>query len=200
MFTSLGVASPNSISLQIPFVSPSAQPLRVDEVIEVNITPTSVIREETTLTQTSEQRTGAKSPEERSGLRETQRLQLPKPPTWANSTQKGDAILPGLTPLPPIPRLQTSQFQFSQYLTPTLLGDAAARVSTLLGEPTVYETGTLGLEETADEDSSSREFTGDNYPSLKVTRQEILKLTSDLGRIPHSFISGEGMDVNQRYH
>ena len=57
VFTSLGVASPNSINPQIPFVSPSAQPLHIDEGIGAITTPTPVIREETTLSQNTEQGT-----------------------------------------------------------------------------------------------------------------------------------------------
>ena len=71
MFASLGVASPKLINRQIPFVSPSAQPLCIDEGIEVSTTPTSVNLEETILTQVPKQGTSTKSPEEHSGPKET---------------------------------------------------------------------------------------------------------------------------------
>ena len=69
------------------------------------------------------------------------------------------------------PLTQTSAFQFSQYLTPSLLGDTTARGSTLLGEPTDYASGAIGLQETSHEDLLQGRFPGDIYPSPNVTRE-----------------------------
>ena len=71
MFTPLGVASPRTTGLQIPFVSPSAQPLSIDEGIEVVTTPASVNREENCSAQEPKQRAELHSPDRRVNLGET---------------------------------------------------------------------------------------------------------------------------------
>ena len=40
-------------------------------------------------------------------------------------------------------------------------------------------------------------FAENTLPNLRVTRQEVLVLSSVLGRIPQTLISGEGVDINQ---
>ena len=193
MFTSLGVASPSSVNFQIPFVSTSAQPLRIDEGIEVVTTPVSVECEENASAQNPEQQTGPQSPSKCVNLGE----ELAATPT----TNMGDfnSISPrditGNYTASPV--TQTAPFQFSQYLTPTLLDDATVEAPTLLDGPANCEIGNLALQETTRTDSSGRNFTGVSYPSLNVTRQEILTLSSVLGRIPQNFMSGEGVDTNQ---
>ena len=193
MFTSLGVASPRTTGLQIPFVSPSAQPLSIDEGIEVVTTPASVNREKNCSAQEPEQRAELHSPDRRVNLGET----VATTPT----TNMGDfnpVLQHDFTGTYPAPQIaQASPFQLGQYLTPTLLDDATGENPTLLDDPANYEIGNLGVQETTRAAPTEGDFTGVAYPSLNVTRQEILTLSSVLERIPQSFMSGEGVGANQ---
>ena len=92
---------------------------------------------------------------------------------------------------------QPPPFIFSQYLSPTLLDDATARTTSSLAGPVGYETGDGGFQGNIPEDPMQEEFTGGISTNLNVTRQEILTLTSFLGRIPQSIISDEGDGAHQ---
>ena len=106
MFTPLGVASPRTAGLQILFVSPSAQPLSIDEGIEVVTTPASVNREENCSAQEPKQRAELHSPDRRVNLGETA--------ATTPTTNMGDfnpvlqMTLPGLILPPKLPRLLLS--------------------------------------------------------------------------------------------
>ena len=53
----------------------------------------------------------------------------------------------------------------------------------------------MEIQEVSHTDPTGRDFLDEIHPN--ITRQKMMTFTSVFGRIPHSFLSGEGMDHNQ---
>ena len=92
---------------------------------------------------------------------------------------------------------ETPTFQFSRYLPPITLNRSTLEDPTLLSNEDIFDTDAMELQGWDESEATTHEFPEGGYHNLNITRQEIMTLTSVLGRIPHDFLSGEGMQPDQ---
>ena len=92
---------------------------------------------------------------------------------------------------------ETPTFQFRRYHPPTTLNRSTLEDPTLLSNEDLFDTDAMELQGLDEPGATTHEFPEVGYHNLNITRQEIMTLTSVLGRIPHDFLSGEGMQPDQ---
>ena len=182
-------------SSQVPFVpgTPSTPALQIDEGISVEVEQSPVVSEVSPSKSTSSHSHSGKNPLV-PGLASPQRPTTPTRNMDSSIHMLDQEVYRGFE-MPSTSRAETSHF--NQFLE-----QAADEIpDQILSSPTErcnsQDIGLMDIPHVGHETVAASNYPGMSQPSLSITRQENLTLTSVLERIPHTYLVGEEVDPNQ---